>query len=141
MALKTPLLTYPLLSVIQRLMFWSYAIVVRHGEWADRMEDMLPGSIAIDRQAIASVCRAYGAAKLSLFGSALRSDFDPNRSDVDVLVEFAPGARQSLFQLLKMQAALSELFGRPVDLTTPGSLSKYFRQQVLSTAEVLYDAA
>jgi len=102
---------------------------------------MQSGNLAVDRAAVAAVCRAYGVARLSLFGSVLRSDFDRERSDVDMLVEFQPGARQSLFQLLRMQLALSQVVGRPVDLTTPGSLSKYFRQQVLATAEVLYDAA
>ena len=106
-----------------------------------RIERMLPSLIAIDSSAVASLCQQYDVARLSLFGSVLRSDFDPNRSDVDILVEFLPGARQSLFQLLKMQSELAELFGRQVDLTTPGSLSKYFREDVLATAEVLYDAA
>jgi hypothetical protein len=102
---------------------------------------MLPDAITIDEDAVASLCRAYGVGKLSLFGSVLRGDFDPRRSDVDVLVEFAPGAHQGLFKLLQMQRALTDLFGRNVDLTTPGSLSKYFREGVLATAEVLYDAA
>ena len=97
--------------------------------------------IAIDERAVATICRAYGAARLSLFGSVLRNDFDPKRSDVDVLVEFLPGERKSLLKLLRMQRDLAELIGRPVDLNTPGSLSKYFRDRVLATAEVLYDAA
>jgi predicted nucleotidyltransferase len=46
-----------------------------------------------------------------------------------------------LFTLLRMQHDLSDLFGREVDLTTPGSLSKYFRDDVLAAAKVLYDAA
>ena len=48
--------------------------------------------IAIDRERIARFCRERGIRKLSLFGSVLRDDFDPQRSDVDVLAEFAPGA-------------------------------------------------
>jgi predicted nucleotidyltransferase len=76
-----------------------------------------------------------------MFGSAIRDDFDPDRSDVDLLVEFAPGVSKSLFRLLRMQESLSEVFGRNVDLTTTGSLSKYFRDEVLSSAVVLYDAA
>ena len=47
--------------------------------------------IVIDREKIAEFCRARGIRKLSLFGSVLRDDFDPQRSDVDVLAEFAPG--------------------------------------------------
>jgi predicted nucleotidyltransferase len=49
--------------------------------------------IAIDRERIAEFCRARGIRKLSLFGSVLRDDFDPARSDVDVLAELLPAAR------------------------------------------------
>jgi uncharacterized protein len=48
--------------------------------------------IAIDRNLIARFCRERGIRSLSLFGSVLRDDFDPTRSDIDVLAEFAPGA-------------------------------------------------
>jgi predicted nucleotidyltransferase len=97
--------------------------------------------ITIDRNAIADFCQSHGVARLLFFGSVLRSDFDPNLSDVDVLVEFLPRAHRSLFKLAAMEKTLGQLFGRDVDLTTPGSLSKYFRDDVLSSAEVLYDAA
>ena len=48
--------------------------------------------IQIDREQIARFCRERGIRKLSLFGSVLHADFDPRRSDVDVLAEFEPGA-------------------------------------------------
>lgn len=48
--------------------------------------------IAIDRELIARFCHERGIRSLSLFGSVLRDDFDPARSDIDVLAEFAPGA-------------------------------------------------
>lgn len=102
---------------------------------------MFAAGIAIDEVALTALCRKYGVARLFLFGSVLRSDFDPRRSDVDVLVEFLPGAHKSLFKLLEFERDLKHLFGRQVDLTTPGSLSKYFRDEVLAAAEVLYDAA
>ena len=76
-----------------------------------------------------------------MFGSSLRDDFDLGRSDVDLLVEFAPGTSRSLFKILQVQKELSQLFAREVDLTTLGSLSKYFRDSVLESAVVLYDAA
>jgi uncharacterized protein len=102
---------------------------------------MMQSAVSIDRQALADTCREFGVRRLLLFGSALRDDFDPDRSDVDLLVEFAPGASKSLFRLIRLQNALSEMLGRQVDLTTPGSLSKYFRDYVLASAAVLYDAA
>jgi predicted nucleotidyltransferase len=99
-----------------------------------------PG-ISIDEAALATLCRKYGVAKLSLFGSVLRSDYVPGRSDVDVLVEFCPEASKSLFKLLHIERELAALFGHKVDLNTPGSLNKYFRDDVLASAKVLYDAA
>jgi predicted nucleotidyltransferase len=102
---------------------------------------MIPAQTQNNDRNLAAFCRKYGVSKLSLFGSVLRSDYDPARSDIDVLVEFVPGAHRSLFKILQMQRELAELFGRKVDLTTPGSLSKYFRDDVLATAQVLYDAA
>jgi uncharacterized protein len=103
---------------------------------------MQPRTTAIVNQPqLIALCQEFGVAKLSLFGSLLRKDFDPLHSDVDLLVEFLPSANKSLFTLLKMQDKLSALFNRQVDLTTPGSLSKYFRDGILASAEVLYDAA
>ncbi|MBX7215124.1 MAG: nucleotidyltransferase domain-containing protein, partial [Thermoflexales bacterium] len=48
--------------------------------------------LAFDRDALAAFCRARGIIRLSLFGSALRNDFDPHRSDVDLYAEFKRGA-------------------------------------------------
>jgi predicted nucleotidyltransferase len=97
--------------------------------------------ISVDQKQLVAVCQDYGVLRLSVFGSALRDDFDPQQSDLDVLVQFRSGVNKSLFTLVKLQDKLSTLFDRQVDLTTPGSLSKYFRAKVLSQAEVLYDAA
>ena len=89
---------------------------------------------------LADFCRRHGVRHLALFGSALRDDFQPE-SDLDLLVEFEDGVDRSLFKLVRMEDELSTLFGRTVDLTTPGSLSRYFRDQVISQAQVMYDAA
>ena len=75
--------------------------------------------------------------KLSLFGSVLREDFGPE-SDVDVLVEFDPGQVVGLLRLAGMEIELSGILKRKVDLRTPAELSRYFRQQVLDSAEVQY---
>ena len=96
-------------------------------------------TIDIPKEKIAEFCRRNRIRRLALFGSALRDDFRPD-SDVDVLVEFEPGARVGL-AFITMQDELSELLGRKVDLNTPACLSPYFRKEVLDEAEVLYDAA
>jgi len=95
--------------------------------------------VEVPEQAIADFCRRHRIRRLCLFGSILRDDFRPE-SDVDVLVEFEPSATPG-FGFFGMQEELSALLGREVDLHTPGFLSKYFREEVLREAEVLYDAA
>ncbi len=96
--------------------------------------------IAIDFGKIAELCRSHCVAKLSLFGSVVRDDFGP-QSNVDVLVEFAPSARVGLLDLARLQLELAELVGRDVHLTTPRSLSRYFRQKVVESAVPVYVAA
>ncbi|MEQ1840812.1 MAG: nucleotidyltransferase domain-containing protein [Verrucomicrobiales bacterium] len=71
---------------------------------------------------------------------ALRDDFTPE-SDIDLLVEFMPETRMGLFGFHEVEAALTDLFGRQVDLNTADSLSQYFRDEVLAEAETLYVAA
>ena len=92
--------------------------------------------IPIPKEQIAEFCRRHHIRKLALFGSVLRDDFRPG-SDVDVLVEFEPGKTPGL-AFFAMQAELSELLGRSVDLNTPMCLSPYFRNQVLGEAEAVY---
>jgi predicted nucleotidyltransferase len=99
----------------------------------------MPSRIPIDREALERFCRHHHVWKLSLFGSVLRDDFRPD-SDVDVLVEFEPGHRVGFLGLAAMELALSRLIGRKVDLRTPAELSRYFRQEVLATAEVAFAA-
>jgi predicted nucleotidyltransferase len=95
--------------------------------------------VVMDRVAIAAFCRRHHIQRLALFGSVLRDDFTPE-SDVDVLVEFEPGHVPG-FAFFDLQEELSGLLGRKVDLHTPGSLSRYFRERVVSEAQDQYVAA
>ena len=74
---------------------------------------------------------------MSLFGSALRGDAGPD-SDIDFLIEFHPDHIPGLIKLAGMEIELSEILGRKVDLRTPQDLSRYFRQEVLNSAELQY---
>ena len=65
---------------------------------------------------IGRLCRLCGVSKLELFGSVLRRDFDPERSDVDLLVEFEAGVANSFANFLDLKEALEHLLGRCVDL-------------------------
>jgi len=98
----------------------------------------MPARLALDAAQIEAFCRRHHIRKLALFGSVLRDDFRPD-SDVDVLVEFEPGQTVGLIRLVGIEHELSELLGRRVDLRKPGDLSRYFRQQVVDAAEVLYE--
>jgi predicted nucleotidyltransferase len=89
--------------------------------------------------AIRAYCAAQPIARLSVFGSVLRADFSAD-SDIDLLVEFAPGACITYFDLYNMQQAFQSIVGREVDLLTIPALSRYFREDVLSQAQVIYEA-
>lgn len=95
--------------------------------------------INISHEELAAFCRQNHIMKLSLFGSVLRNDFTPE-SDIDVLIEFEQGRVPGLIRLSGMELELSRLFGRKVDLRTPEDLSRYFRDEVVRTAEVQYAA-
>lgn len=96
--------------------------------------------IDIPQKQIAEFCRRHHIRRLALFGSVLRNDFTPD-SDVDVLVEFKPGARVGMIRLAGIELELSEILGRKVDMNTPGFISKYFRNKVLAEAEDQYVTA
>ena len=86
-----------------------------------------------------AVCRRFGVQRLRLFGSQARGDARPD-SDVDVLVEFRPEQRVTLFDLSDMRDALSEVFqGRSVDLATDTVLRNPYRRATIEpTLQTLY---
>ena len=94
--------------------------------------------IEVDKHEIKQFCRRHRIRRLALFGSVLRDDFGPD-SDVDVLVEFEDGHVPGL-AFFGMEAELSKILGRKVDLNTPQFLSRHFRDDVLAEAEDQYAA-
>jgi uncharacterized protein len=100
---------------------------------------MAQPQIPIPASQIADFCRRNQIRQLSIFGSVLREDFRPD-SDVDVLVEFEPGAQIGFMVLGRMQEELSKLLQRPVDLVPKKGLKPLIREAVLSSAEVIYAA-
>ena len=95
------------------------------------------GKLAIPKDQSAEFCKKNFIRRLSIFGSALRDDFTPD-SDVDVLVEFDHLHIPELIRLAGMEIELSEIIGRKVDLRTAQELSRYFRQEVVESAELQY---
>lgn len=95
--------------------------------------------IEIPKEEIAAFCKRNHIRKLSLFGSVLRDDFRPE-SDIDVLVEFDPDAKISLFDLIDMEEELASILGRKVDLIEASALRNPFRRyEILRTQQVIYD--
>jgi uncharacterized protein len=95
-------------------------------------------NIDISQQELDKLCRKHSIRRLALFGSVLTPDFN-NDSDIDVLVEFEEGVSIGLFRFVGIQRELSAICGgRNIDLHTPNELSRYFRDQVLSTMQVRY---
>ncbi len=90
-------------------------------------------AIPIPHEEIAAFCRKWGIRRLSFFGSIVRDDFDPERSDVDVLVEFKPGQTPG-WAIVRAEVELAEMFRRKVDLRTPKELSRWMVKDVLTEA-------
>lgn len=96
------------------------------------------GPIKIDRERIARFCSERGIRSLSLFGSALRDDFEPNRSDADVLAEFEPGALRGVgLNYFGFADELGEIIGCRVDFCS--QLHPALRERVEREAVKLYE--
>jgi uncharacterized protein len=88
---------------------------------------------------IAELCRRYGIAELSVFGSVARGDDRPD-SDVDLLYVSASDSKNSLWELWDLRDELAQLLGRKVDLVPKNSLHWVIRDQVLTEARPVYAA-
>jgi uncharacterized protein len=97
------------------------------------------GAVTFPMKKVAEICRHYQVRELAVFGSALRSDFN-QASDIDLLVEFQPGARIGLLALGELATELSSVVGRKVDLVPKRGLKPAIREEVLSQAKTLYAA-
>ena len=100
--------------------------------------------LKVPRGRLAEFCRRRRIRRLAFFGSVLREDFGAE-SDVDMLAEFEPNARYSLFDLVDMEDELKEIMGREVDLVTRKGIERspnhIRRKAILGSAEVVDDRA
>jgi uncharacterized protein len=99
-------------------------------------------SVESKRHEIEDLCRELSVRRLDVFGSAVGDRFDPQSSDVDVLVEFDVGPKFDYFgRYFDLKEGLERILGRPVDLVTASSIrNPYFKQRVMETREALYAA-
>ena len=98
--------------------------------------------IEAKREQIAKLCRTHHVRRLSIFGSAVRDDFDPAHSDVDVRIEFDREEIPSyLDNIYSLEDALVAMFGRKVDILSAREIENpYLRAEIESTQVTLYAA-
>jgi predicted nucleotidyltransferase len=94
--------------------------------------------VQFNRERLANLCKEHRVKRLRVFGSAAKGEDRPD-SDIDLLVDFTVPV--GFFELIELEEKLAAFFGRSVDLLTERGLSPHFRDSILSTTEVLFDAA
>lgn len=93
-------------------------------------------ALGLTQQQIEAFCQKHHIRSLAFFGSVVREDFS-RKSDVDVLVEFEPGHTPG-FDFFLIEAELSSLMGRKVDLQTANFLGPEILQSALNEAVTAY---
>ena len=94
----------------------------------------------IPKHKIADFCRKWKVIEFAFFGSILSKDFRPD-SDIDILVSFSVDVKWSLFDIVRMQNELNEIFGREVDLVEKDAIRNPFRRHsILRSKKVIYAA-
>ena len=98
--------------------------------------------LGITRAEVSQFCQQWNISELALFGSILSSQFHVD-SDIDLLIRFAPAARQGLLTLAKIKHELEAKTGREVDICLKESVENsdnpIRRQEILKTAQVIYE--
>jgi predicted nucleotidyltransferase len=94
------------------------------------------------RPQLFNLCRRHHVRTLELFGSGADGAFDPDRSDLDFLIEFLPEAEGRVFHgYFDFKAEVKALFGRQVDLVMPSAIrNRYFKREVEKQRRLVYAA-
>lgn len=101
----------------------------------------MDAAATLDLDVIARACKRYGVERLRLFGSALTDRFDPQVSDIDFLVDFAPGNTNLFHDYFDLKFELERITGRPVDLVDASAVrNPYFKASAFGSAQELYAA-
>ncbi len=97
----------------------------------------------LTNEQIQQFCQRWQVTELALFGSVLRDDFRPD-SDIDILVSFATEAHPTLFDLVRMENELKQIFQREVGLVSRRGIEQsrnaLRRNAILSSAQSIYAA-
>jgi len=82
------------------------------------------------------LCRRYNVERLEVFGSVANGTFDPERSDVDLLVRFGPcGEMGEFYQFIDFLLGCEDVFGRRVDLVEDGVVSNPYLRRAIDRAK------
>lgn len=116
-----------------------------HGDLIMQNFQVIASKIAINENQISAFCQRWKITEFSLFGSVLRDDFQPESSDIDVLISFSPDAHWTLFDWADMEDEIQQIFQRKVDLISRRGLERsrneQRRQAILDSAQVIYAAS
>ena len=97
----------------------------------------------VSQEELVEFCKKWKIRELAVFGSILRDDFRPE-SDIDVLITFEEGAGNTLLDMVRMEAELTQMLGRKVDLVSrkgiEASRNHIRRDNILNSAEIVYAA-
>lgn len=101
--------------------------------------------VTIPKNILEAFCIKWKIKTFYFFGSVLRADFNPNKSDLDIMVEFKKDAEWTLLDHVEMRDEMITITGRSVDLLTKKSIersqNKIRKEEILSTAKVIYESA
>ncbi len=94
-------------------------------------------------EAIRALCQEFGVAWLEVFGSAATGAFDPERSDIDFIIEYPPDYEFGhwLKRYFELKTRFEALFGRSVDLVMVEAMQKrHFIESANESRRLLYAA-
>ena len=102
----------------------------------------MTGLLENHKDAIAGLCRKYSVQRLFAFGSAIRDDFRPGESDVDLLVEFAPiGGHAKFHAYFEMLDELQRILCTKVDLVMSRAVrNEIIAREIEKTKRLIYAA-
>ncbi len=107
-----------------------------------KLNPQLQKRLGISTEEIARFCQRWNITEIALFGSVLSDRFHAD-SDIDILIRFAPNARQGLLTIAKIKHELEDSIGREVDIAVKESIENsenwIRRQEILKTAQVIYE--
>ena len=87
---------------------------------------------------LSEICAGNEIVFVGIFGSYLK-DEQTDASDIDLMIEFREGSRKSLLDIVRIEAELSYVFGKKVDLLTPGGISPYLKDEIINSMKVVYE--